>query len=103
MSKLSYSSSKESLANESIYDELSNQFDLTTTNVYVKLSNPTITKAISLNDKLKKTQTIWYLPNLDYESIITRLKNKSIGVSSFVYNNIIQTRLYVTNILCNMK
>ena len=84
MSKLlSYSSSKESLANESIYDELSNQFDLTTTNIYVKLSNPPIkTKTISLNDRLKKTQTIWYLPNLDYESIITRLKNKSIGVSS---------------------
>lgn len=38
---------------------------------------------ISLNDKLRLTRAIWYLPNLNRKFIKKLLKNKEIGVSDF--------------------
>ena len=37
-------------------------------------------RKILTNEKLRKTQKIWHLTNLDKVSIITRLRNKNIGV-----------------------
>ena len=38
-------------------------------------------RSISLNEKLKRSQPIWYLPMLDRYSILNNLSNKQDGVS----------------------
>ena len=38
-------------------------------------------RSISLNEKLKRSQPIWYLPQLDRYSILHKLSNKQDGVS----------------------
>ena len=43
-------------------------------------SNQPQHRKILANEKLRKTQRIWYLPNLDKFSITSRLRNKNIGV-----------------------
>lgn len=43
---------------------------------------------ISLNDKLRLTRAIWYLPTFNRKSIKKLLKNKEIGVSAHILDNI---------------
>lgn len=42
-------------------------------------------KALTLNEKLKKTQPVWYLPNLSTDQIIERLRKQKLGVSINIF------------------
>ena len=70
-----------------IYDEVSDLYDQLNSCVnekpvvYIKKH-----RTISLNERLKKTQTIWFLPNLKSKAIINSLQNKQIGVSKSLSN-----------------
>ena len=76
-----------------IYDQVTDQLLLNNNNTsdaeYEQLNGSKINsivfftkqKALTLNDRLRKSQPIWYLPNLSVFDVKTKLINREIGVS----------------------
>ena len=68
---------RESAIYDEVADDYSSRLDLDKQEpiLYTKQTN------LTLNEKLKRTQPIWYLPNVNSDKILKKLRNKNIGVS----------------------
>ncbi len=71
-----------------IYDEVTDRLPKSLENEYEYLNankkNPIVLftkqKGVTLNDRLRKSQPIWYLPNTSVLNIKNRLQHSEIGV-----------------------